>query len=132
MDTWKNELKPAGTYGPFLPVIVQEDGTQLNQSIPVLKWAAHTGGFATKDAKQEFESEYVFQICKEYMDADGSMKALFNAEAPDDVVEKTVTLIKEKLVAPFDARFADGRKFASGEDPTAADFQIACYVTRIM
>merc|ERR1712156_1369004 len=71
-------------------------------------------------------------ICREYMDADGSMKALFSADAADDVVEKTVTIIKEKLVAAFDARFADGRKFAAGENPAAADFQLACYVTRIM
>merc|ERR1712046_108423 len=66
------------------------------------------------------------------MAADGSMKAIFNADAADDVVEKTVSIIKEKLVAAFDTRFADGRKFAAGEDPTAADFQLACYVTRII
>ena len=104
----------------------------INQSVPVLKWVAWEYGFVPKSAEEEYQQAYFYATLDEYIQADGSMKALFNAEAEDEVVQKTTDAILNKLIKPLEARFADGRKFTAGENATAADFRLLALITAII
>ena len=50
-DDW-TAAKAAETYGKGvqLPVMILDDGKVLNQSMAILKYAAHLGGFTPKSA----------------------------------------------------------------------------------
>ena len=131
-DEWK-DAKANNTYkSPFLPVLILEDGTHLNQSVAVLNYICHQHGFAPKDAMAEYEKSYFFAVLDDYLKADGSMKALFNADADDEVNAKTIECITNLLIKPLEERCSDGRKFISGESPTSADFRFLTLVTAVI
>ena len=126
-------IKAAETYGKGvqLPVLILDDGKILNQSIAILKYAAHLGGFVPKSAQEEFECAWFFEQDADLSKKEGLMVPFFNGEADEAAIDKTVAAMKGAMEA-LDARFADGRKHVAGENVTAADFRLLTIGTSVV
>ena len=106
-----------------MPVLIQDDGTILNQSIALLRKVCFDGGFVPKTGDEAYGERWFFDADADWMKADGSMRPFFAGDADEATQDKAVEIMRGHLQKLND--FIGGsRKYFAGDNVTAADFRL--------
>ena len=122
-------MKAAGTYGAGnqLPIWVNDDGSYLNQSMPILKMLAMEHGYAPASAKAVYETEWLYSTVGDVFEKPERF-AIMKDDASDEDKQKVIDILNT-LIDKCEAQWNDGRAHVGGDAITHADFMFLSLIT---
>ena len=114
------ELKAEFPERGGLPWYTNEQGKVMSQHKAVLKALAQQHGYVSNDPAITFETEWVFETHQDLFEK--IRGKAFGAPDPTSDDGKECVEGMGKFFEALEKRAADGRKYVSGNSPTAADF----------
>ena len=125
------EMKAAGTYGhkTQVPIFVRDDGTYMSQSTAILKALCMEHGYGPQNPTVMYESEWFHGIIVDVMEGPNRIALLLDEPTPEQVAGCSALL--DDFMDRCEARFADGRAHAAGDQITWVDFCLLAFLETI-